>query len=269
MPHLQHGRHTLHWQRRGGGAPLLLIQGMAGHHALWGEPLLTALAADFDVVTFDHRGIGESTDPDERDFTVGDLARDAVAVLDVLGWDTAHVMGISMGGMVAQELVLSAPERVRSLVLGCTYCGGSGASLSAVGPLRMLQAMELATRTGDVDAALRVAFEVNVSAPFAAEAGRYAAFREASLAVAVPVPVVLRQAKAAFAHDASARLPQVTAPTLVVHGTADQMLGYDNAAVVAGAIPGAELHTLDGVGHLFWWEQPEVTAQLLRAHCLR
>ncbi|SHF50186.1 Pimeloyl-ACP methyl ester carboxylesterase [Jatrophihabitans endophyticus] len=269
MPYVQVGDHALSWRRRGAGPPLLLVQGMAGHHALWGEAFLAALAADFDVVTFDHRGIGADRDgPDAvGDFTVADLAADAAAVLDVVGWDDAHVLGISLGGMVAQELALGRPERVRSVVLGCTYAGGAGATLDAPGPLRLLQAMQLAATTGTVENAVRTAYEVNLSPAFRADDTQFAAFAAASLAVRVPMPVVLQQAKAVFGHDTSGRLPGLAAPTLVVHGTADQMIGYANAPVIADLVPRATLRPLDGVGHLLWWEQPGVTAGLVREHC--
>ncbi|GAB2464617.1 alpha/beta fold hydrolase [Jatrophihabitans fulvus] len=265
---MQAGNRAISWQRprpNDGGAPLLLVQGMAGHHALWGDSFLDALAADFDVITFDHRGIGDSTDPDGGDFTIAELADDAVAVMDAAGLDVAHVMGISMGGMVAQEIVLNHAHRVRTLTLGCTYCGGPGSSLAAPGPLRMMQAMG----AGDLDGAMRVAYEANLGPAFREDESHFAPFTRTSLSVRVPVPVVLRQAKAAFGHDTSARLPQITAPTLVVHGTADEMLEYANGELIASLVPDAELHSLDGVGHLFWWEQPDVTASLLRRHCLR
>src|SRR4051794_30472147 len=103
---------TLNYVRRGAGEPVLLIQGMSGNHLSWGEPFLRELERDFDVVAYDHRGVGRSsrvTDP----FTIVDLAEDAAALLDTLGWETAHVLGISMGGMVAQELALRHPQRIR------------------------------------------------------------------------------------------------------------------------------------------------------------
>jgi 3-oxoadipate enol-lactonase len=263
MPDADLGSRRLHYVRRGSGAPLLLIQGMAGHHQIWGEPFLGGLANDFDVVAYDHRGIGDSTDVPGQ-FTIADLADDAASLLDALGWSDAHVMGISMGGMVAQELVLRHPERVRTLVLGCTYAGGAGSTLAAPGPLRMLQAMN----TGDLDLAIRTAYEANLSAGFRADESRYEPFKTASLAVTVRVPAVLRQAQAAFVHDTSTRLAGITVPTLVLHGTADDMIVAGNGSYVADLIPGARLETLDGLGHLFWWEQPDAVAGLVRTHCL-
>ena len=103
--------------------PLLLIQGMSGNHMHWGEPFLSLIEPDFDAISYDHRGIGRRprcTDP----FSIADLADDAVALLDELDVETAHVMGISMGGMTAQELALRHPGRLRTLTLGCTFAGG-------------------------------------------------------------------------------------------------------------------------------------------------
>jgi pimeloyl-ACP methyl ester carboxylesterase len=264
MPLADLGGRTLYYERRGaGGVPLLLIQGMAGHHGIWGEPLLSRLEQDFDVVAYDHRGIGESTDVPGQ-FTTADLAADAVALLDVLGWDTAHVFGISLGGMVAQELALGRPDRVRRLVLGCTYAGGAGSTLDAPGPMRMLEAMN----TGNAIASVRAAFEANLSPTYTADDSRFEPFMTAALSVVVPVELVLRQAQSAFVHDTSARLPALDVPTLVLHGNADDMVRYSNGVQIAGLIPDAQLQTFDGVGHLFWWERPDETAVLVRKHCL-
>src|SRR5262245_33677565 len=129
--------------RRGTGEPLLLIMGMAGHHLIWGEPFLSLLERDFDLLTFDHRGIGTS-ERAEQEFSIADLAEDAVRVMAEAGWARAHVFGISLGGMVAQELVLRHPDLVRTLTLGCTY-PGVGGDLSATGAQRAIEAAE----TGD------------------------------------------------------------------------------------------------------------------------
>ena len=263
MPIAVIGSRTINYVRRGSGAPLLLIQGMAGHHQLWGEPLLSGLEQDFDVVAYDHRGIGESTD-DSGPFTIGDLAEDAALLMDDLGWPNAHVLGISMGGMVAQELVLRHPDRVRGLVLGCTYAGGRGSSLDATGPLQMLEA----GRGGDIEKAIRTGYLVNLSPAYTAVEENYEPFRQVSLAVRVPMPTIMRQAQAAFGHDTSTRLPTVRSSTLVVHGTEDQMLSYSNGVQISQLVPGARLHTMQGVGHLFWWERSDETIDAVREHLL-
>jgi 3-oxoadipate enol-lactonase len=246
--------------RRGAGEPLLLLQGMGGHHQFWTEPFLELLEPHFDVVAPDHRGIGAS-DRADRPFSIADLADDAAGLVAELGWSDAHVFGISLGGMVAQELVLRHPGAVRTLTIGCSTAGGS-AGIDPEVPRRVVAAM--ATRNAEL--ALRVSFEANLSPAYAADPGHFDAFKATSLAVKVPSVVAGMQFQAALAHDTRDRLPTVSAPTLVLHGTADEMLGSAQGELIAGLVPGARLELFDGVGHLFWWEQPERAAALLREH---
>lgn len=263
MSHLTVGGRRLFHQRRGTGSePLLLIQGMSGTHLAWGEPFTGALEEDFDVVAYDHRGIGRS-DPATEPFTIKELAEDAAGLLDELGWETAHVAGISMGGMVAQELALAHPERIRTLTLGCTYCGGAGSELAPASTLAKLAA---GMQSGDRELAFRNAFEVNVSPAFAAQPGAYETFRAMAKSLPAPVPVIMMQIQAIAGHDTSARLPSLDVPTLVVHGDADAMLPVGNGRMIASLVPGARLEVLTGVGHMFWWEQPAVSAELIRSH---
>src|SRR5438477_5630639 len=146
--------------------------GMSGSALHWGEPFLQALRADFEVIAYDHRGVGASSRL-EGALTIAQLAEDAAGLLDALEVDAAHVLGISMGGMVAQELALAHPERVRTLTLGCTYCGGPDSSLS---PHGVRERLAEAMLSGDRERALRTAWEVNVSAQMAADAQAYERF---------------------------------------------------------------------------------------------
>jgi 3-oxoadipate enol-lactonase len=241
-----------------------MIQGMSGHALHWGEPFMSALEEDFDCIAFDHRGTGYSPRWDDE-FTLGDLAEDAAGVLDELGLDSAHVLGISMGGMVAQELVLRHPDRVRTLVLGCTYAGGAGQALTSP---EVAQILAEGMQSGDRDTAFRAAWSVNVSEAFAADEENFAAFRAISDERPVPVEVIMRQMQAIYGHDTSSRLAGIAAPTLVVHGTADRMLPASNGEAIAQLIPGARYVPLEGVGHMFWVEQPERSARLIREHAL-
>jgi len=263
MPTVDVSGRELSYVRRGTGSePLLLIQGMSGNHLAWGEQFLSELEADFDLITYDHRGVGLSawvTEP----FTLADLADDAVGLLDALDVETAHVLGISMGGMVAQELVLRHPQRLRTLTLGCTYAGGPGSRLTAPEVVQLISESAL---SGDRDWAIRVGFEVNLSDRFRADASRFAPFRDMVMTYPTAVQVILLQAQAIQGHDTSARLGEIAAPTLVVHGTEDRVLDVSNGELIATQIPGARLEILDGVGHMFWWEEPERSAELVREH---
>ena len=130
MPRIDTGAVELSYERSGSGPPLLLIMGMSGTFSHWSEPFLDELRESFETIVYDHRGVGESS-PLSGELTTAQLAQDAAALLAALELDSAHVLGISMGGMVAQELALAHPERIRTLALGCTYCGGPGSSLAS------------------------------------------------------------------------------------------------------------------------------------------
>jgi 3-oxoadipate enol-lactonase len=254
----------LFWVRSGRGEPLLLIQGMSGTHVTWGEPFLSRLEADFDCVVFDNRGIGNSADVADP-FTIADLAADALAVMDAVDFETAHVLGISMGGMVAQQLALLAPERLRTLTLGCTYPGGEGSSLADPADAQgLLEAMASA----NLDRVLQAMYEINLSPGFRADESSFGGFETMAKALPAKQATVQMQLQAVVGHDVQARLAEITAPTLVIHGTEDKMIPVANGELIASLIPGAKLEIFDGVGHLFWWEQPERSAELIRAHAL-
>jgi pimeloyl-ACP methyl ester carboxylesterase len=255
---------ALHHVRRGSGEPLLLIQGMSGHSVHWGESFLAELDRDFDVIAIDNRGTGESPRVDAP-FSIAELADDAAEALDELGPESAHVLGISMGGMIAQELALRHPDKIRSLTLGCTYSGGPEGRLA--GP-EVVQLLMESMQSGDRERAVRAGWTVNVSKAFAADEANFEAFHEAALTRPVAVQVIMLQMQAIAGHDTSARLGEITAPTLVIHGTEDQMLPVSNGEAIARAIPGARFERLDGVGHMFWIEQPQRSAELLREHAL-
>lgn len=261
MPSVEVSGRELHYARHGNGPPLLLIQGMSGTHLAWGRPFLAALEEGFECIVFDNRGMGLSG-PVAEPFTIADLAEDARGVLDALEVDRAHLLGISMGGMVAQELALRQPERLLTLTLGATYCGGEGSRL--MNP-EDLQRLAMAAQSGDSERAFRASWELNLSPGFRSDEGRYAAFREMADALPSPLPVIVRQIEAIAGHDTSARLSSIDLPTLVIHGTEDRVLPVSNGRMIASLME-ARLELLEGVGHMFWWEEPERSAELVRDH---
>jgi len=264
MPLARAGEIELSYERAGSGPPLLLIMGMSGTFSHWDAGFLDDLRRDFDTIVYDHRGVGSSTRL-EGPITTPELAEDAAGLLEALEVDSAHVLGISLGGMVAQELALAHPERIRTLTLGCTYCGGEGSALASEDVKRRLgEGMS----SGDPERAIRASWEVNVSPSFAADPDAWARFLEIGLRRRVAVAVILEQLRAGAEHDTSARLPQIALPTLVVHGTLDELIPVQNGPLIAGLIPGARLEIFDGVGHLFYWERPERSAELVRAHAM-
>jgi 3-oxoadipate enol-lactonase len=263
MPSVDASGTEIYYERAGDGEPLLLIQGMSATHRTWGRPFLSALERDFDCIVFDNRGMGRSG-PAEMPFSIVDLAGDTLALLDALEIERAHVVGISMGGMIAQELALANPERVHTLTIGATYCGGPDGSLMAPEDLQLLGE---AYASGEPEPVRRAMWEINLSPTFREDDSRYAAFLEMAEALPAPTEVVLQQMRACAEHDTSARLGQLKPPTLVIHGTADRLLRVPNGKQIA-ALLGIEPTLLEGIGHMFWWEQPERSAELIRDHAL-
>jgi pimeloyl-ACP methyl ester carboxylesterase len=264
MPSIEVGQTQLHYERAGSGEPLLLIQGMSGTHVSWGEAFRGALEESFDVVAFDNRGIGLSA-PIDGPFTIAEMAQDTAELLAALELESAHVVGISMGGMIAQELALAHSGRLRSLTLGCTYCGGPGSQLMPEENARKL--ME-GLASGDREQAIRASYEVNLSPGFRADEGRFAAFHEMATRVPAAKQTIELQVQAIFGHDTSARLGEISTPTLIVHGTVDGVLPFDNGELIASLMPGARFEPLEDVGHMFWWERPERSAELIGEHAL-
>ena len=261
MPTVPVGDIALDYERSGEGPPLLAVMGMSGTALHWGEPFLQRLRESFEVIVYDHRGVGASSHL-EGPITIAQLAEDAAGLLGALELDSAHVFGVSMGGMVAQELVLGHPRQVRSLTLGCTYCGGPGSSYGSAPRDRLYEAM----LSGDRERALRAAYEINLSPPAAADPQLWERFHAIAERRAVAVPVIMAQLAAAVQHDTHARLGRVSAPTLVIHGDADEMIPVQNGRLIASLIDGARLEIFEGAGHLFFWEQPERAAELIRSH---
>jgi 3-oxoadipate enol-lactonase len=231
------------WERVGSGEPLLLIQGLG--YARWGwEPVVEPLSRSFEVLIFDNRGIGESEVP-PGPYTIAEMAADAVQVLDEAGVERAHVVGTSLGGMIAQELALSRPERVSKLVLACTTPGGADAYPM---PQRTVDLMlARATLREFTENALTPAVLPDVVDRILAHRERTDQGYDAWAA----------QAAAGAGFDASGRLGALEAPTLVQHGDGDVVVDPRNGQLLAELIPGARLSVYEGGGHLFFWQEPE------------
>lgn len=257
---LPSGEERIVW-RRGVGRPLLLIMGMSGTHDHWGDVLVEELVgAGRSLISVNHRGVYRTPEP-EAGYTVADLADDQAAALAALGIDEPiDVFGISMGGMTAQELALRHPEHVRTLALGCTTAGGQAMTPPSMEDLQLLFE---AQQSGDRERALRAAFEINMSSALHGDAAVWERFAELSALAPVPASVILTQLQAIASHDTGGRLGELRVPTAVLHGTEDRMLPYPNATPLAEGIRGADLHTFDGAGHLFFWDDGARTARIV------
>ena len=252
MPFVQLGGFPFHFERSGSGQRLLFIGGTAGDLRRPETRLFAPLPRHFDLLTWDQRGMGQSW-KGAGPFTMADYADDAARLMDSQGWDDALVVGVSFGGMVAQELVLRHAARVRRLVLCCTASGGEGGISFAYHDLPKLAPEELAalkvrisdTRHDDAwaqanPAEYRLLLHYAGADPFRDEPGH--------------VEGAARQIAARAQHDTWARLPQIACPTLVMGGRFDGIAKPDVVTALAGRIPGAQLRFYDG-GHLFMLEQ--------------
>ena len=252
-------RPALHWEHTGDGPPVLLIMGLGLSGGAWWRTV-PVLARDLTVITFDNRGVGRSRALLHA-YTTEAMADDARAVMDSAGVDRTHVYGISLGGMVAQQLALRHPERVRSLVLGATHAGGPHTvrpDRDVVGFLRHRMAMR-----HEEAAWGSVPFNYSERAR-RDHPERIAADLAERLSHPFPVQAYRAQMWAGALHDCSDRLDRIAAPTLVVHGREDRMIPVDNGRLLAARIPGARLLELEGTGHLYPTEAPEVDATIAR-----
>lgn len=237
----------------GSGPPLLLIQGLG--YERWGwEPLAGPLAESYRVITFDNRGIGDSDAP-PGPYDIGMMAADAAGVLDAAGVTRAHVMGASLGGMIAQTLALEYPGRVDRLILACTTPGGDAYPL----PDATTDLIREAASLPHEESVRRfTANALGTAGPLEELVARRLARPQDPLAWQA-------QAAASVGHDTSARLGEIAAPTLVLHGTADRVVDPRNAPLLAERIPDATLELLPDLGHLFFWDDPERTVELVKA----
>lgn len=247
----------LHHERSGRGEPLLWITGFTISAAVF-DPVLHLYEPSLTCVRYDNRGAGRSS-AHLRPTTTAELAADAAGLMDALGLESAHVYGVSMGGMVAQELALRFPERVRALVLGGTGAGGPGTVLPAPRDYAGFGRDPLpgGARAKWLGGAL-------FSERYRREQPEQARALLVALGAHRSSPQgMLGHWWASATHDAAARLHRVQAPTLVLHGELDALVPVGNAEHLARGIPDAELAVLPGAGHAYLWEQPERAASLL------
>jgi 3-oxoadipate enol-lactonase len=243
----------LWYERAGGGEPLLYISGTGGDLRFRPGVFDGLLPQRFDVLAYDQRGMGRSAKPDVP-YSMADYGDDAAALMQAMGWDSALVVGVSFGGMVAQELALRHPGRVRRLVLACTSPGGAGGSSYPFHEIQHLHGEararhlipRLDTRNDEAWAAanpeaLRQMLAMMSADPFADEPGHAVGAR--------------RQLEARALHDTWARLPKIRCPTLIAAGRYDAIAPPETQQRMADRIRGAELRFFEG-GHLFLMQDP-------------
>lgn len=258
--------HWLNWRAEGAGEPLLLIMGLSGSSKAWYR-LLPHASRHAGCIVFDNRGTGDS-DPVTGPLSMENLVTDALAVLDAAGHESAHVMGVSMGGMIAQHLALDHRARVRSLILGCTTAGGDE---RPGGPsVRLLTATALRplvgpSRTGPIVAPALYAERTRREHP-----ARVSEDMRVRLSDATAVRTTLGQMAAIARHDTRDRLHELAGvPTTVMHGEEDVLVPPERGRELAGGIPGARLVTIPQCGHMLTTDAEAESVAAVVAHLRR
>jgi len=241
----------LYYEKHGNGPRLLFLNG-SGTTIETSRAMLSLFDTSFDFLTFDARGLGLSG-PVTRPYAMADCAADALAVMDAEGWDTACVLGVSFGGMVAQELAVTAPDRVERLALLCTSPGGPDRSSY---PLHELETLPAEKRSELARQLIDSRFDDAWLATHPTDAAL-----AAMIASREPQPDPqrrrgeLEQLAARRTHDVWERLSVITSPTFIGCGRYDGIAPPANSAAMASAIAGAELHEYEG-GHIFFAQDP-------------
>lgn len=250
MPKIKVGDLNIYYEIHGAGEPLLLIQGLAGRGEGFNHQL-PAFAPHFQTISFDNRGVGE-TDQPLSPYSMAQMADDAAGLLKALNLPRAHVFGISMGGMIAQELALRHPQRITRLALGCTHSGIKNCTPSPKWVTEIFRGAKGWTREQYVRASLPVNFaqKTRDTDPALVEevVQRMTNNRQQPHAFMLQVAAI-------YGFDTFDRLPEIKIPTLVLTGKEDVLIPPDNSAVLARRIPGAKLIEYADAGHLFFVEK--------------
>jgi 3-oxoadipate enol-lactonase len=247
----------IYWDEAGEGEPLLLIMGLGYPSSAW-HRTRPVLSMKYRTIALDNRGVGRSDLP-PGPYSIALMASDAAAVLDAAGAERAHVFGISMGGMIAQEFALQYPKRVRSLILGCTAAGGPHAVRSEPEAAKMLMSRGNMTPEDAAQAALPFIYhpatprklieeDLEIRRPWFASQASYNA-----------------QLQGVVTFESYSRLSQINSPTLVIHGESDRLVPAGNGKLIAEKIPGAKLILLAQASHIFTTDQPEAAHRAILA----
>ena len=264
MPYARNGLIRLYYEEAGAGTPVLLINGQ-GMTLASSWRTTDVLARSFRVLSFDNRDTGRSSFT-PLPYSVLQMADDAVAVLDAADEERAHVYGISLGGIVALDLAMRYPDRVRALVLGATTAGGPTAIPHDP------QALTFFARVGAMApeeaewAAVPYTYGVATRREHAQRIADDIARRLDSRPDNLPLATLayVHQVAVAATHNRMLSLAAITAPTLVVHGAEDATMSPENARILASAIPRAELQMWPGAGHYYVTDEPRADEEVVK-----
>jgi pimeloyl-ACP methyl ester carboxylesterase len=244
----------------GKGEPVVFINGYTGVKESWGK-ITDEVSKHFRVITFDNRGVGESSVP-APDFTIADMAADTIGLMDALEIDSANIFGVSMGGLIAQIMLLDYPERVKKAVLGCTSHGGKHAVQPSKEVMDILAANADPAKTPEE--IVRGKVPIIYSDRFVREEPEQLETLIRRSLQYFPSPEGAKgQMKALSRFNVKRRLHEIDTPVLAVTGSEDRMMPPENARLIADGIPGATRVVVEGAGHSFYSERPDEVIRIL------
>jgi pimeloyl-ACP methyl ester carboxylesterase len=251
----------IYYEESGRGDPLLLIGGLTSSHLAW-QLMVPELALEYRVITPDNRGSGRTVVRDDDGVrSTESFALDLLAFIDELALDRIHLMGVSMGGMIVQEFALRHPERLASLTIGCSTCGGERA-ISA--PKEVIEALFLGAGEDSTADRATAAIDIQIHPESRAKRARNVEFHvDTKHTYPHSSEELLRRAAGIARHDTFERLAGLSVPTLVLTGSHDRLIPNENSALIAKQIPNAKLVEIGDAGHIFFVEQPEQTNRVL------
>lgn len=236
----------IYYEVHGEGFPLIMIMGLGGNIDWWDPRMIQELSKKFKTVMFDNRGAGR-TDVSDRRYTIRLFADDTAGLMDALGISRAHVLGISMGGMIAQELVLNYPKKVEKLVLCSTTCGGTTSVPPSEDVMGMLMADKSALSPEEI---AKMTIPFLLTEDFIKKNPDFVELmKQQILKAPISNEAFMRQLNAIIEFDTHDRLPLIRAPTLILHGKQDILVRPRNGSILAEAIPDAKLVYLGKSAH--------------------
>lgn len=252
MPEIVQGNRKIYYESHGAGDPLILIRGLGSNADHW-YAQVPEFSKHYQVITFDNRGIARSGDPGGA-LTIQEMAADTIALMDALQIERAHVLGLSMGGMIAQEIAINHPQRVRGLVLVVTHAGGDQQVKASDEVIETVQGMTL---DDSLEARVKAVAVFFASRTLTDRPDLLQEYAAVSATYPASPEILKRQMEAVANHDAHDRLSKIEAQTLVLTGAEDILIPIENATLLADGIPRSELLVVEGGGHQILVEQPE------------
>lgn len=244
----------MYYEVHGDGFPLVMIMGLGANVDWWTSDMIEECSQHFKTIIFDNRGAGR-TDKPEIDYSIKMFADDTAGLMDALNIKRAHVLGASMGGSIAQELVLNYPEKVEKLILGCSSCGGSKQIMPA---LDILEQLTSSLKDSSPEEVVQETLPLLFTEDFIKNNPEFMeSYKQRLLISPIPADAYQRQLKANLAFNSYRRLKKIEAPTLVIHGKKDILNPAENSEILAEKIPGAKLLLLDNAGHSYHQPNPE------------